>query len=205
MSFIILIGIDSYIKEKIRISNPYEYDTKDIYPNWQRTLLSYSFIIIILALIIPKNTDFIACPWLNNKVVSVFPSIEDFRSSQNYSRRAGESDAFDFSSTGFMGKDKKLGGSVELSDKIVMTVWTPRSIYLRGNIKEKYDGFKWLSADHSYSNYKLGDDFSDLGDEEKSLYYEEEDITIKNDLFASKTIFSPYRPSNFFQMINTIY
>ena len=198
LGFIILIGIDSYIKESSRISNPHEYDTKEIYPNWRSTLISYAFIIIILALLIPKNTDFIAWPWLNSKVVSVFPSIEEFRSSQNYSRRNDESDSFDFASTGFMGKDKKLGGSVELSDKIVMTVWAPRSIYLRGNIKEEYNGFKWISVGHSYSNYKLGSDFSDLDDQDKSSYYQEEDITIKNNLFASTTIFSPYRPSKVF-------
>lgn len=196
--FMVLIGLNSYLREKQRVSSSYDYDLRHIYSNWQRTLIVYSFTIVFLALIIPKNTDYIAWPWLNRKVTSVFPGIEEFRSSQKYSRRNGETNLFDFSTTGFMGKDKKLGGPVELSDKIVMTVSTSKSIYLRGNTKEKYTGFSWISNGKSYKNYNLKDDFSGLSDEEKVLYYEEEDITITNNLFASTTIFSPYKASKVF-------
>lgn len=193
--FILSLGLDLYLREMRRTSNPKEYKVKDIYANWKKILLTYSILIITLALIIPKNTNYISWPGMYERVVSIFPFVDEFRSAQAYSRRDGESDLFDFSKTGFMGRDKNLGGSVELSDKIVMTVWAPRSIYLRGNTKEYYNGFKWASSENTYDKYRLKEDFSSLSDREKALYYQEEDITIKNDLFASTTVFSPYMPS----------
>lgn len=198
VSFIALIGLNSYIKQSEKISNSHNYDIGDIYPNWRRTVLRYAISIVLIAMVIPKNSDYLAWPWLNERVRSVFPQIEELRASEKYSRRSGEATLFDFSSTGFMGEDKKLGGPVELSDKLVMTVLSSKSIYLRGNVKEKYTGFSWIAKDKSYTSYSLGEDFTDLSDEEKSLYYQQEDITITNNLFASTRIFSPYRPYKVF-------
>lgn len=198
MSFIVFIGLNAYRKEENKLLQSPGYDLQDVYPNWRKTVLRYAILIIFLAIIIPKNTDYISWPWLNRKTTSIFPQIEELRSSEKYSRRSGEATIFDFSSTGFMGEDKRLGGPVELSDKVVMTVLTPKSIYLRGNVKEEYTGYNWVTNKKSYENYSLGQDFSGLSIEERSLYYEQEDITITNELFASTTLFSPYKPYKVF-------
>lgn len=198
MAIIILIGLNSYIKETNKLLSSPAYDVKDIYPNWRRTLIRYAIIIVLIASIIPKNSDYISWPWLNRKVTSAFPRVEEFRASEKYSRRSGQANLFDFSNTGFMGEDGKLGGPVELSDKKVMTVLTPNPIYLRGNVLEKYTGFNWTSRESSFENYRLKEDFSGINPEERMLYYRQEDITIINELFASTAIFSPYKPYKVF-------
>lgn len=198
LAFIVLIGLNSYIRENNKLASSDSYDVKDIYPNWRRTLIRYAFIIIILAALIPKNTDYISWPWLNRKITAVFPKIQELRSSEEYSRRSGEASLFDFSNTGFMGENSKLGGPVKLSDKKVMTVLTANSIYLRGNVLEKYNGFNWISSELPSEGYNLKDDLSGILPEERMLYYKQEEITIKNELFASSTIFSPYKPYKVF-------
>lgn len=198
IAFFIFIGLHSYEKEKIRTKNSLNYDFKEVYPIWKRTIIRYAVTIIIISLLLPKLNSYIPWPWLNRQITSIFPVIEDLRASEKYSRRRGEASLFNFSSTGFLGKDDKLGGPVVLSDKIVMTVSSPKSVYLRGNAKEKYTGFSWVSLDKSSKNYRLGKDFSGINDEEKTSHYEEIDITIKNHLFSSTSIFSPYKPSKVF-------
>ncbi len=198
ISFIGLVGLNSYARESRRLSSSPDYELKNIYPNWRKTIISYAFIIVVIAGLIPKNSDYISWPWLSRRVTSAFPIVEEFRASEKNSRRSGEASLFDFSNTGFMGENSRLGGPVELSDKKVMTVLSPRSIYLRGNVLEEYSGFNWMTDENSYESYNLKDDFSRLTTDERLLYYRQEEITITNELFSSTTIFSPYRPYKVF-------
>lgn len=199
LSFIFLIGLNSYLEEISRISQSNKYNYREIYPLWIKSLLKYALAIIILAAIIPKSNDYIAWPWLNQIVREVYPGIDDLRSTEKYSRRSGDSSMFDFASTGFMGEHGRLGGPVNPSERLVMTVLSKEPLYLRGNVKESYNGYRWSSIEGDTKSYQLGNALVAISAREKTLYYEEpKDITITFRDMASRSLFAPYMPYQVF-------
>ncbi|MSU00700.1 transglutaminase-like domain-containing protein [Tissierella pigra] len=185
IAFFILMGLDKYSKKKIQ----------NLYAPWLKTLTNYSILIVFIALLLPKNYNYIEWFWLQQKVYTAFPFVENLRSYDKYTRKSGEAILFDFSTTGFQSKISKLGGPVNLSNKKIMTVYADDSIYLRGNVKHVYTGDSWDSILKPLYDYKLGEDFSKLTYKEQQYFYKEEHIIITNNDFASTTLFSPYKPS----------
>ena len=179
--FFILLGLDKYSKEKIKGRSFI-----------LKTIVLYSFLIITLALLIPKSSNSIQWHWLENKVYSAFPGIEDLRSSDKYSREFGNADSFEFSETGYQREATKLGGPVRISDKKVMTVKGDGPFYLRGNIRHTYTGDMWESQNNPWKIYLSGDDFSEISEEDRKKYYTEDSIEITNHTFSSTTLFNPY-------------
>lgn len=169
--------------------------SNNISRQWLKTVFSYSFLILAISLLLPKPTNYMECPSLYYKVYSRFPMIEDLRNYNTTNRGNEKASLFNFSITGFQNEPFKLGGPVILSDKKVMTLYANSPNYLRGNVKHIYTGELWESIDLEWSNYALQEDFSNITNEEKELYYEEEDIQITNHSFASTTLFSPYQPT----------
>lgn len=195
LGFLILMGLDKYSKRKLIVENSLMSDFEDLYPPWLRTVAIYSIIIVSIALLLPKGYDYIQWSWLQQKVYSSFPKIEELRSYNTYVRGNEEASIFDFRATGFGEDSDKLGGPVRLSDRKIMTVHADSSTYLRGNVKHIYTGNSWEAIIDPSNTYGLNQDLIKLSQKEKDLYYKEFDITIINHEFASTTLFSPYRPA----------
>src|SRR5699024_6612787 len=116
-----------------------------VYKPWMRTATIYSFLIIILALALPKSQKNIYWPWLTDKAYSLFPAMEDLRSLEDHARKSGGEGEFDFIETGYKRQGSRLGGPVRISDKKIMTVYGEGPFYLRGNIRHTYTGHNWES------------------------------------------------------------
>lgn len=185
--FLILIGSNRYFKT---------HDNLEAYKPWVKTILLYSLIIVIVSLILPKNSNHIHWSWLKNKTYNMFPGIEDLRSADNFNRGYGNASDFQFSKTGYQENSSKLGGPVHLKEDVIMTVQGHGPLYLRGNIKHIYTGNSWKAADTPWESYQLGEDFSHIPQKDKQTYYREHKVTITNRAFASTTIFTPYRPTS---------
>lgn len=192
-SFLLLYGLKKYNSEKIVIEANQQSFSK-IYNPWIRTVTTYVLLIIIIALILPKGINYIQWKWLQNKVYSAFPFVEDLRSYDNYTRGKSNTALFNFSSTGYQGDPTRLGGPVKLSPNKIMTIEAKNTTYLRGNIKQIYTGNTWVRVNKPSKNYSLMADFSDLSPEEKDLYYKINNILITYHDFSSYTFFSPYKP-----------
>ena len=78
-----------------------------------------------------------------------------------------------------------------------MIVKSDEPIYLRGNVKHIYTGSSWQSYEWGFK-HKLNDSLSGLTYYERKSYFEEKSITIKNQNFATQTVFSPYLPDSFY-------
>lgn len=67
---------------------------------------------------------------------------------------------FSFSSTGYLGKDRRLGGDAVLDDEIVMEVKLSRRerTYLSGNVNDTYTGHSWENTAHENEPYFFADD-----------------------------------------------
>lgn len=196
--FFILMGLDKYSKK----------DVDKLFTPWLQTVTRYSIIILLTALILPKNYNYINWPWLQQKVYSTFPSIENLRSYDSYSRKTGAADLFSFSMTGYQNNSTRLGGPVSLSNTKIMTVRGYSSNYLRGNVKHIYTGNTWETVVEPSTHYGLRKDFSGISPQDKKNFYSEKSITITNHSFASTTLFSPYKVgevsfnSNHFLQVN---
>lgn len=185
LAFFILIGLNKYSQKKLQ----------NLYNPWFHTLTTYSILIVFIALLLPKSYNYMEWPWLQQKVYTIFPFIEDLRSYDIYSRKSGNATLFNFSITGYQSESSKLGGPVNLSDKRIMTVRVSDSTYLRGNVKQVYTGNSWDTIIEPSANYGLKQDFSGISQEEQKIYYKQEYITITYHDFASTTLFSPYKPA----------
>ena len=181
LSFFIFIGLDRYSNEK-----------DDQY--WSKTVIIYSVLIISLSILLPKTNNYISCPWLEGKVYSLFPMVEDFRYDDS-NKSHEEATLFNFSITGFQSEPSRLGGPVILNDKKIMSIYSDTPNYLRGNIKHIYAGSSWDNSDIAWKGNVVNQDFSKVLKEDRELYYERSNITITNEEFASNTLFSPYMPT----------
>ena len=208
IAFFILMGLDKYIKEENKVKNSINSEFTRIYTPWVQTVIMYSILIVSIALILPKSHNYLQWPWLQDKVYTAFPFVEELRSYNSFSRKTGEATLFNFTITGYQGETSRLGGPVILSDKKIMTVYADSSNYLRGNVRQIYTGNVWETINEPSEKYGIRQDFSGLSEEEKKLYYEENEIIIINHAFASKTLFSPYKPAkvnfidNFWVIVN---
>lgn len=191
--FFILMSLDKYSKENPDIKNNLDYASIKLFNERIKTVTIYGVLIILLAVILPKKNYFIEWPWLNDRVYTIFPFVEELRYQHDYNRKSGEASLFNFSMTGYQNNSSKLGGPVELSNKKIMTVFSDNNIYLRGNVRHTYTGESWETIDMPTEFYGLKQDFSKLTKEESETYFTQTNITIINHSFASTTIFSPYK------------
>lgn len=195
-AFVILLGLTKYFLEKENVDETRTNALERLYSPWIKTAINYSMLIVVVALILPKSNSHLKWGYLQQKVYTYFPFVEDLRSYDIYSKKAEIASLFDFSKTGFQGETSRLGGPVVLSDKKVMTVEGNNVNYLRGNIKHIYNGNIWWQETIDSRNYSLMQNFSSISDEERKLYFTVSDLLITNHNFASTTIFSPLLPES---------
>lgn len=193
--FFILMSLDKYSRENPQIISKLDHAPTKLYPARLKTVTTYSILIILLAVILPKKNYYIEWPWLHEKVYKNFPFVERLRYQNDYNRNSGEASLFNFSITGYQNNSSKLGGPVDLSHKKIMTVFSDTNVYLRGNVRHTYTGESWETIAMPAEFYGLNQDFSKLTKEERETYYSQTNITITNHSFASTTIFSPYKAS----------
>ena len=189
------MGDYKFIKEIDSLKKKADIDLERLYSPWIRTVSKYSVLILIIAILLPKNYNYISWPWLQHRVYSLFPFVEDLRSYDIYTRTSGEASIFNFSMTDTVNGSSKLGGPVNLSDKKIMTVYSNEATYLRGNVRHTYTGTEWESIRDPISYHPLRKNFSTWSKDEMKSYYNYTILTIQNHDFASTTLFSPYKPA----------
>lgn len=183
--FLILMGVKNFYKNGLA----------QLYRPWVKTSIIYGMTIILLALAMPKSQNYIYWTWMQKKVYSLFPFVEDFRQSQGSTKGPAEAVLFDFSTTGFQGNSSKLGGPVTLGQRKIMTLEAKGTTYLRGSVKQIYTGNSWRTLDEPYTEYGINRNISMLKNSQ-SKFFEDDEITITNHGMATMTLFSPLVPSS---------
>lgn len=193
-AFLLLIGMNKYLKEYSSAEKQSTKSMDRIYSPWLKTAFIYSTLIVGIALVLPKGYCTIQWQWMQRFIYTNFPIVEELRSYGINNRETGEAGIFNFSMTGIDSGNRALGGPVLLNDKVIMSVRADETTYLRGNVKHHYTGTHWEGSDH-YIAYPLESDISNLSEMEKNLYYEEKFVSILYTSFSSQTMFTPYRPA----------
>ncbi|HAE43613.1 MAG TPA: hypothetical protein DCG34_11970 [Clostridiales bacterium] len=194
VAFFILMGTNKYFNEKNIWKSKEDNTFGNLYQPWVRTVVTYSVLIILIAGLLPKGTNFMRWYWLEQKVYELFPIVEDMRGGNYYIRGTGQAGFFDLAQTGYLRETGRLGGPVVLGDQLLMTVYTDKPTYLRGNVSHIYSGDSWQAKGDRFDVYNLYEDFGGLTEEELDAYYQSSTISIVHQFFSSKTLFSPYRP-----------
>jgi transglutaminase-like putative cysteine protease len=196
-SYLLVVGYESLVKLDSVKTIKGEGIFSSMYPSWMHVVIIYSMLIALLSSTLPGTSDYIRWAWLNDKVNSAFPIVQELRSGEGARRVSGDALAFDFSTTGFQDDSSLLGGPVEIDDTLVMSIRGDRVNYLRGNVRHTYTGTGWMEDPGFFELVQEGSDFSGLSDEEKALYYREAGFSITNIRLSSTTVFSPLQPYSF--------
>lgn len=191
--YLILFGLNKhlYMVKNKQLSQKFQY----LHNSRINIIVNYSIIIVFLSLLLPKSSYKLDLNWLNDKVNEVFPSIKQWRSSEDSSK---DSDGFqDISSNGsnkagYSIYPSRLGGPIVLDDRAVIVVYGEGPIYMRGIVRHTYTGTHWLTEDENWKRYNEWEDYISEVAEEESQYYEEVEYLVIN-RSSVKTIFSPYR------------
>lgn len=158
--------------------------------NWMLCSAIVVSISVILSMALPLNIRAVSWPWLNDKVVSVFPFIADWRNDTSETLGYGFNSRYSLNSAGYKGK--KLGGEVLLDEAVMMTVKTQgeETLYLRGAVKDRYSGNSWSKSRKAFKEYSPGQSMPLSYGSSVPTYEKTLEITYEK-LFTS-TIFAPY-------------
>ncbi len=107
--------------------------------------------------------------------------------------KAGYEFTFDMSSTGYNSTSVELGGPVNINSDLVLKVKSDKPYYLAGDIKDLYDGRKWMST---FKDYKLLMErqtvkYPDL-DRADSYAEQLKTLTVYPSGIKTSTFFAPY-------------
>ncbi|KAB3527695.1 transglutaminase TgpA family protein [Alkaliphilus serpentinus] len=187
--YIILLGCDGYVNAlRVWVKERANYSI-EVYPHWFKTAISYGLIIIIIAAILPKGGAVIDWYWLESKIQKRFPTLIDLRDDVVYSRAYSQAEPFNFTLTGFQPNISELGGPVQLSDRLVMKVKAPYPLYLRGNVKNRYNHNQWEKGSTKEETYDTSTAISI-----KANFGSRVIVEITHENLATSTVFSPYQP-----------
>ncbi len=87
-------------------------------------------------------------------VKSIFQLRKDYELDQRRIMKYAMDSIYGLSSSGYRTSDTGLGGPIQLSKVEALKVKSDRPLYLRGNVKDHYDGFTWKQT--SDAHWELG-------------------------------------------------
>jgi hypothetical protein len=103
----------------------------------------------------------------------------------------GKKYKYDLAFSGYSNSSKKLGGPISVNKLVALKVKSEQAYYLKGNIKDYYDGFAWEQSEKKYTE-RIKKEDPMLKDIYSMAYAEKSnEITIYPEELNSSTIFTP--------------
>ncbi|HEX3028391.1 MAG TPA: transglutaminase-like domain-containing protein [Clostridia bacterium] len=189
--FTMLICFLMHIYEKKSSDEANNYINSSGFIAWLTPLCA---VILALVLILPSNNNFGESKWLDN-MYKVFTNMFNGYKVLEY---------FSMESSGFNDSSRKLGGKVNLNNKLVLKVDSPRITYLKGSCKEIYTGYSWKNKEKNYElailNYGVSNTdiyemikgisiFDKNNSENTGKYFFNDKVSVKYQKLMTKSIF----------------
>lgn len=134
---VILIYYFRFVYERNISKHSGEFEQSPVFTLW---IAPISGLIVLIAFLMPANQKPLEWKWLDNKVGKIYSFLDnEFRGEKTF-------DFYSISSTGFGDGNNKLGGKVRIDRTLVLKVETPRRIYLKGIVKDYYNGSEWINT-----------------------------------------------------------
>ena len=179
LTFIImgyLKRIEQYKNQGVKISLKFGY------------ILVYG---VIVSFIISKMTLMLPQEYKGRDFTSFGKYLQNKFASETTGTSSANKDRYSLSSSGYSGNDQRLGGPISLNYQEVFKVKSDKPYYLKGNVKDFYDGSRWIKTNENY--YKKIDS-SDM----KFINYGKNQLGVANSIsiypnkkFKTNTIFVP--------------
>ena len=99
---------------------------------------------------------------------------------------------YNLEASGYSSNIKKLGGAININDDLVLSVKADKAEYLRGAIKDNYNGFTWSKNNEDYS-LKVKEGYSVLSSKDflSQFSYNERKMIVYPEQNKNSSIFSP--------------
>lgn len=123
-------------------------------------------------------------------VIPYFVSLKDIKKTAlNLSSQMVTEDSFDLKSVGYSSNDSRLGGEIRPNNKIALKVKADRAYYLRGKVKDYYNGYLWLTTTASFYGEALSPDYY----REHSELFKEKELRVYPQGLKIFSFFTPPR------------
>ncbi len=157
-------------------------------------------VILALVLILPSNNSFGESKWLDKSLSNMYKFFTNIFNSYKVL------EYFSLESSGFNDSSLKLGGKINLNNKLVLKVDSPRITYLKGSCKEIYTGYSWKNKEKIYEpailNYGLSNTdiyemakgisiFDKNNSDETGKYFFNDKVSVTYHNLMTKSIFVP--------------
>ncbi len=103
----------------------------------------------------------------------------------------GKKYKYDLAFSGYENSSRKLGGPITVNKLIAFKVKSNQTYYLRGNVKDYYDGFIWEQREKKYSQKNKAEDSMLQDNFTKNYIDASNEIMIKPEELNSSTVFAP--------------
>lgn len=162
----------------------------DVGRNWMFCSAAVILISLGISAALPLNIEPVRWTWLNDKAVSLFPFISEWRNDSQESFSYGYNSRFSLNSAGYL--DKKLGGELRRDSSVLMKVRVKgeETLYLRGTVRDRYSGNNWYKSKKEHKEYKTGETMPLPFKSDVNTYEKELEITYEK--LMTSTVFAPY-------------
>lgn len=165
---------------------------------WMGCTIAFTFIVFIFAGFLPGNIKPVNFQWLND---NVFSKIYDlgFREAGLTPNRDGDTRVFSISAFGFQEELSKLGGSVRLSDRLLLKVKVEGNIktpiYLRGAVRDIYTGSLWAKGSQTVRTVESESEITGFaGNDDKIENTENVVLTVYPQNINTVSVFNIWKP-----------
>nr|MBK5235413.1 transglutaminase domain-containing protein [Clostridium sp.] len=159
-----------------------------------KVYLKFTYILVygvIISLIISKIILMLPQEYKGRDLSSYGNYFENKFASDNSGIDWAKENMYSLSSSGYSDNDKRLGGPISLDSKEVFKVKSDKPYYLKGNVKDFYDGNKWTKTNENYFKKLSGADMGFLNYKNNGIGKKNSLIIYPDKKFKTNTIFVP--------------
>lgn len=121
-------------------------------------------------------------------IKDIFTIAQERREKSKYLEKKSFNNKYDLSMSGYPDSSEKLGGPIELNHDVIFSVQTDGLYYLKGRVKDFYDGYKWIKIEDKYERLS---EAPRLFQGRSFMEAEVATLSIYPEGFETSTLFSP--------------
>jgi transglutaminase-like putative cysteine protease len=121
-------------------------------------------------------------------IKDIFTIAHERREKSKYLEKKSFNNKYDLSMSGYPDSSEKLGGPIVLNYDVIFSVQADGLYYLKGRVKDFYDGYKWVKTEDKYERLS---EASRLFQGRSFMEAEVASLSIYPEGFDTSTLFSP--------------
>lgn len=194
----ILFGFINYERRENTWRLKHDKYSKKLVISWIIYSCAAAVLAFFISSFIPSGINPVSIRWVDENVFGKVASLGPNQQNRQVSidKLKGR---FDISSLGFQQSPSRLGGSVQLSNKLLLKVKVDGieagPFYLRGTVRDTYNGYSWEENTGNAANVKSGQTIENISDNTSSIKKSiDVTLTVKPQGLNTTSIFNLWQP-----------